>query len=369
MNEQKRNSYYRELGVQPDATPGQIRDAYRKLAKRYHPDRNPGDRVAEERFKRVGEAYRILTDPAQRIVYHQKEAVRTRARAAEKKKSTASFAELFKKVFQSGFGGDTDGPAANAPARGKDQKISLELDAFELAEGTRRTLKVKRDISCEVCGGTGIKPGHGLHECSICQGLGEVPRVKDGKTIFVTCTNCQGTGQIIKERCLNCGGRSIVRSAGTITVDIPSNSREGTVIRISKQGNAGPYRGRPGDLLIELRSKNSAYFEQDGEELVYHLPVTLLEVVTGGDVEVPTPKGKVKLTLKPGVAPDAILRVRGKGLPITGGGAGDILVHVHYHLPDRLTEKARKLLEDLVKQPGWSPQKDENGFVRRSNEE
>ncbi|MFH0883830.1 MAG: J domain-containing protein [bacterium] len=369
MNEEKRHSYYRELGVQPDATPNQIRNAYRMLAKRYHPDRNPGDKKAEERFKRVGEAYRILTDPAQRIVYHQKEEVRTRAKAAQKEKPTASFSELFKKVFQSGFGGDTGGVTASSPVRGKDQKITLELDAFELAEGTRRTLKVKRDVNCEVCGGTGIKPGHGLHECTICQGLGEVPRVKAGKTIFVTCTNCQGTGQIIKERCLNCGGRSIVRSSGTVTVDIPANSREGSVLRLREQGNAGLYRGKPGDLLIELLFKNSSYFERDEDDLIYHLPLNMLDVVAGGDVEVPTPKGKVKLTLKPGIAPDSILRVKGKGIPKAGGGTGDILVHIHYHFPDHLTAKARKLLADLVNQPEWSPKKDDKGFVPRSNGE
>ena len=367
MNEAKRQSYYRELGVQPDATPDQIREAYRKLAKRYHPDRNPGDSKAEERFKRIGEAYRVLTDPAQRIVYHQKEEVRTKAKAAQKEKQTASFSDIFKKVFQTGFGGDAGGPTASAPSRGKDQRITLELDASELSQGVRRTLKVKRDVTCEVCGGTGIKPGHGLHECSICQGLGEVPRVKAGKTIFVTCTNCQGSGQIIKERCLNCGGRSIVRSTGTVTVDIPPNSREGSTLKIREQGNAGPYRGRPGDLLVQLTLKNSAYFDRDDDDLVYHLPLSILDVVSGGDIEIPTPKSKVKLTLKPGVAPDSILRVKGKGLPKSGGGNGDILVHIHYQIPDMLSAKARRLLEELVRQPGWSPEKDDKGFYPRDS--
>lgn len=367
MND-NRKSYYSLLGVQPDATPDEIRNAYRKLAKRYHPDRNPGDKKAETQFKLLGDAYRALTDPNSRLLYHQKEEVRTKAKTAEKGKQTSSFSDVFKQVFKSGFGSaeSISEPSQN-PRPGKDLKITLELDTFELLAGAKRTLKVKKDVRCGVCGGSGVKPGHGMQECTICQGLGEVPKSQGGKTVFVTCTNCMGTGSIIKERCLACGGRSIIRSTENVTLDVPPKSAAGSTIMIKEKGNAGLFRGRPGNLLVELVEKNSSYLKREGDDLLYDCPLSILEVMAGGEIEVPTPRGKVKLNLYPGIAPGTILKVAGKGLPKSDGGEGDLKVRIRYHVPSELTGRARKVLESLVKLPEWTPPRDEKGFVKRDS--
>lgn len=365
MNE-KHQSYYRELGVQPEATPEQIREAYRKLAKKYHPDRNSGDARAEAKFKRISEAYRVLSDPANRIVVHARETVQREAKNAHKKKGSASFSEMFKRVFQEGFGAQASpaDPSQHA-TRGKDLKITLEVDSIELAAGVQRTLKVQKEVVCEVCGGSGVKPGHGLNECQVCQGLGEVPKSRGGKTIFVTCTNCNGTGEIIKERCLNCGGKSVVKASRKITLDIPAGSKAGQILTIRGQGNAGRYKGEPGDLRVELLALHNEYFDQDGANLTYEHPMSLLELIEGGTVEVPTPTGKVQLTLKPGLENGAVLRVKGKGLPRDGGGYGDLLVRVRFQLPDKLNAKSKKLLDELLRQPGFKREVDKKGFVRK----
>ena len=357
--------YYEELGVQPDASSEEIREAYRRLAKKYHPDTNRGDKVAEERFKRIGEAYRVLSDPAKRIVYHKKEEVRTKARSAAKSKSTTQFSDLFKKVFRGGFGAEGEEETAQVPRRGKDQQITLELDTLELAAGVKKTIQVKRDVTCTVCGGTGLKPGYEAGQCTVCKGLGEVPTSRGGKTVFVSCPNCKGSGKVAKEPCLHCGGRSVQKGSVKITVDVPAGTASDAVLTIRGQGNAGLYGGKPGDLKVQIHESTHAYFSTEGSNLVYELPLTLLEALAGTEVEIPTRDGKVKLTLTPGLNPDKPLRIKGKGVEKEGGGYGDLLVRIRYVIPDRLGDRARKILEELVKLPEWKVKKDKRGFVPR----
>ena len=360
-----RKSYYSELGVQPDATQGQIRDAYRRLAKRYHPDTNRSDPKAEERFKRIGEAYRVLSDPNNRLVYQQKESIRTRAKAAAKRRDTAHFSDLFKKVFQTGFGTTSEQRARQAPRRGKDLQISLDLDLMELSLGVKKKVIIKRETACEVCGGNGLKPGHSPVPCSICLGIGEVPTSRNGKTVFITCKNCKGTGHVIRDRCIHCGGSGVARGSCQLTIDIPPGTKPGETLTIRKQGNSGRGGAASGDLKVLINQIKNPYFEPEGSDIVYEYPLNLLEVMLGGEIQVPTAEGRIKLNLQPGLHPDQTLKVKGKGLPKSDGSRGDLLVKVRYHLPHKLTIKARRLLEELVELPGWSPRRDKDGFVKR----
>lgn len=360
-----RKDYYRELGLQPDATQGQVREAYRRLAKKYHPDTNRGDPKAEEKFKRISEAYQVLSDPEQRLIYQQNEALRAKVRTASKGKPAAPFSDLFKKVFKAGFGVGIGVEEGAPPRAGRTLKITLDLDMVELAQGAKKTVLVNREAVCQVCGGRGLKPGHQPAQCNICLGIGEVPTSRGGKTVFVTCRNCNGTGQVIRDRCLNCGGTGIARGRSRITVQVPPGSKDGDTLTIKGQGDAGRGGAANGDLRIVLRLKEDAYLSAKGPDVVYECPLNLLEVMLGGEIEVPTPSGKVKLTLKPGLPPDSTLRVKGKGLPKGNGGRGDLLVRIKYHLPAKMGVKARRLLEELVELPGWSPKRDKSGFVKK----
>ncbi len=357
-------SYYEELGVQPDATPDEIRNAYRRLAKKYHPDLNAGDRLAEERFKRLTEAYRILSDPSNRITFHQKEAVRTKAKAAAKNRQTDSFSELFKKVFKTGFGSFAQN--GQSPRKGKDLQINLDLDPLDLSLGIQKKVMIKREQSCKVCSGSGMMPGTKPVQCSICLGIGEIPGSKGGKTVFEKCTNCHGTGQVIRERCLECGGKGFARTKSYIKIDIPKGIKPGATLTIQGYGDVGR-GGRPsGDLKVKINAKKNLYFDARDYDVIYEYPISLKELLIGGDIEVPTPDGKkVKLSLEPNIRQGKMLKVKGKGLSKGNGVRGDLLVRIKYHIPEKISAKADKILDDLMSLPGWTPKKDKSGFYRK----
>jgi molecular chaperone DnaJ len=355
--------------VQPDATPAQIKEAYRRLAKKYHPDTNRGDPQAEERFKRLSEAYHILSDPDKRLIYHRKEAVRQKSkakRAATSSQQSTGFADIFKEVFKKGFGNFAERKQEQEPRMGANIKVSIELDDLELAAGAQKPVTLKRERLCETCTGTGVKPGHKPVNCPICLGIGEVPQVRDGVTQFTTCTNCKGKGTIVRERCMDCGGRGIKKARSTITIDVPAGTQPGAKIRLRGQGHVG-FGGAPnGDLLVDIVAKENEYFHARGHDLIYDYPLTVREMFLGGEIEVPTRDGKVKLNLTAGIPQGKILRVQGKGLPKKEGGRGDLLVRIQYHIPDKISVRARELLDELSEMPRWSPKRDRKGYVPRS---
>lgn len=346
-------AYYNELGVQPDATADEIRDAYRRLAKKYHPDTNRGDRVAEERFKRISEAYRVLSNPANRLEYHQKEEIRTRAKASSKGKSTASFKEVFKQVFRAGFGGETPVGSVRSPKRGRDQRLTLDVTPIELATGVRKTIKLTRAVRCEVCGGGGVKPGYNAGECKVCHGLGEIPSAKNGKTVFTPCSNCDGTGRVAKEPCMHCAGTSLNKASVRVEVHVPKHAKAGQIIALKGEGSDGAYGGPSGDLHVTLNAIPQDEFDLDGSNLVYHLTINLKQALLGDVVTVPLPTGVVKVTLPAGLPEGKVLRVKGKGLSTDKGEVGDLLVRVTLVLPETIGKRSRALLDELMNQPEW----------------
>lgn len=373
MPQDKRLSYYQELGVQPDASMDDIRNAYRRLAKKYHPDLNKGDAASEQRFKRISEAYRVLSDPTQRLDYHKKEEVRQKAKAAtQKRKQTAkkqeSFAQVFKNVFKAGFGtAFTDDPK-EIPRKGRDLQVDLELDTIELATGAKRTVRVTRTRICDSCGGRKLQPGKSAQQCNVCLGIGEVPTSKGGKTVFTTCPNCKGKGQVIRDRCMHCGGKGYTKKKAELTISIPQGSKNGQVLVLKGEGDIGFGGGESGDLLVKLTEKENPYFDAKGYNILYEYPLTIYQVMKGGEIEVPLKSGgKVKLNLSPGIRAGKILRVKGKGLPKKGGGYGDLLVKISYHFPNRLSARANDLLLQLTDLPEWNPKRDGDGFVRKED--
>ncbi len=366
----KDRSYYSELGVQPDASPEQIQEAYRRLAKKYHPDLNQGDPAAEERFKRISEAYRILSDPSRRILINQQEEAKQKAQAArrnrEKQAGSASFSEMFKNMFKTGFGPThTSRTVKDTPRRGNDLQVELTVDAIKLASGVKKKIMIKRDRICPVCAGSGLKPGTKPVQCKICLGIGEVPTSKGGKTVFETCRNCKGKGVVVRERCLHCGGKGVAKDKSAITIDIPAGTKPDTTLTLRAQGNAGTGGGASGDLKVLIKVEENTYFSARGNNLIYDYPLTIKELIQGGEVFVPTQNGKVRLTLQPGLKQGKVLKVKGRGFENDSGETGDLLVRIRYHIPEKLTAKAQKLLDQLVELPGWKPEVDKDGFVQR----
>ncbi|MCB2198208.1 J domain-containing protein [bacterium] len=346
-------AYYTELGVQPDASADEIREAYRRLAKKYHPDTNRGDHVAEERFKRISEAYRVLSNPANRLEYHTKEEIRTRARSNAKGKSTASFKDVFKQVFRAGFGGETPDRAVRTPKRGKDHRLSLDVNPIELATGVRRTIKMTRAIRCEVCGGGGVKPGYDAGQCTVCHGLGEIPSAKNGKTVFAPCSNCEGTGRVAKEPCMHCAGTSLNRASARVEIIVPKRSKAGQTLTLKGEGSEGAFGGPSGDLHVTLNVIPQDDFDLDGSNLIYQLSINLKQALLGDVVSVPLPTGIVRVTLPAGLPEGKMLRVKGKGIANDSGEVGDLLVRINLVFPEQLGKRSKELLDDLMEQPEW----------------
>ncbi len=374
-----RKSHYEELGLQPNASPEDVRSSYRKLAKKYHPDLNKGDSRAEERFKRISESYRVLADPAERLAYQKKEEVRQAARRATQNRqagrkpsqgSGTPISDMFKKVWKTGFGTQTtttsSGKKVNdVPSAGKDLQINLKVDDLDLASGTEKKIRVTREGTCTTCAGSGLKPGTKPVPCTICLGIGEVPKSKDGKTIFVTCSNCKGKGSTIRERCLNCSGKGIARGKSMVTVVIPPGTKPGIVLTIRGQGDSGRGGAKAGNLLVKIEASESPYFATSGNDLTYTYPLSVREMFAGGEIEVPTSEGKLKLSIEPGIQSGKVLKIKGKGLLNANGVNGDLRVKIIHHQPKKLSPKAVDLLDQLESLPGWKPKKDRNGFVKK----
>jgi len=354
-------AYYTELGVQPDADASAIREAYRRLAKKYHPDTNRGDKKAEERFKRITAAYRVLSDPAQRLAYHGKEEIRQKAKRASRGVPTSSFSDLFKQVFQSGFSVEDAGESRKRPQRGRPLRATIDLNPVEMATGATKTLQLKLDVPCKVCNGTGNQQGLGKDICPACHGLGEKPTVVKGRTVFSKCLTCGGSGRSRVDSCTVCGGTSLQHAVRDVKVSIPAGVSSGRRITLKGQGHAGAFGGEAGELVLEVRQVEHASLQVAGFDLKYTLPITVKEALAGGEVEAPGRTGQISLKLKPGNTNGRLLRVKNQGLPLPKGGYGDLLVNLQIHIPEKTSENALRLLDQLMREPGWHIERKASG--------
>lgn len=369
-----KRDYYETLGVQRNADADTIKKAYRKLAMEHHPDRNAGDKKAEQKFKEINEAYDVLKDDQKRATYdrfgHQAFEGGGAARGGAGMGGfdfSSTFSDIFEDFF-GGFGGAARGGqgGASGASRGADLRYNLSISLEEAFAGKQETIKVTTSVGCESCKGSGAEAGSKPTTCGTCNGAGRV-RVQQGFfTIERGCNSCQGTGKIVKDPCRQCAGSGRTRKEKSLLVNIPSGVEEGTRIRLSGEGEAGTRGGQDGDLYIFLSIRPHTFFQRDGNNLLCKIPIPFTTAALGGSIEAPTIEGaKVKVTVPEGTQSGHTFRLRGKGMtPMRGNARGDMFIQVNVETPVNLNKKQRELLKEFEKSGGHTSPESEGFFGR-----
>ncbi len=364
-----KRDYYEVLGVSKDASEGELKKAYRKLAMKFHPDRNKGDVSAEKKFKEASEAYEVLRDPQKRQRYDQygHSGINGGGFGGASDFGNADFEDIFSR-FSDIFGGDIfgggdpfgGGGRSRSRSRrrtsqgqpGADMKLSVSLTLEEIAEGAEKTLKVKKYKKCDECNGTGAETDSDFETCGTCNGMGEVRQVS--KTMFgqfvnvQPCPTCRGEGRIIRNKCGKCHGEGRIRSEEKVKMNIPSGVSNGNYITLRRQGNAGVRGGEPGDLIVLIEEKKHEHFERDGNDIYYNLSLSIPDAILGTKVEVPTLKGKAKVKIEPGTQPGKLLRMKERGIRgLNNTGTGDQFIKVNMYVPKDLSEEEQRHIEAL----------------------
>ena len=365
----EKRDYYEVLGVERNANADEIKKAYRKAAIKYHPDKNPGDKEAEEKFKEAAEAYDVLSNPDKRARYDQFGHAGMSGAAGggfggfsgggfSMEDIFSQFGDIFGGHFGGGFGGFSGGSRSRSANRGTDIRVKVKLTLAEIAGGTTKKLKISKNIACDKCGGSGANGSNGYSTCSMCNGTGVVTRVEN--TFFGrmqtqgVCPTCGGTGKVITSPCDKCHGEGTVKGSEIVEIKIPAGVGEGMVLTVAGKGNAARRGGVNGDLLVVIEEERDPQLVRDGDDLIHNLNITVTTALLGGEVEVPTIEGKAKIKIAPGTHAGKVLRLRGKGLlSVNGYGHGDILVVVDITIPSRLSAEERRLVEQLAQQPSF----------------
>jgi molecular chaperone DnaJ len=362
--------YYQILGVARTATAEEIKKAYRKLALQYHPDRNPGNKEAEEKFKEAAEAYEVLGDQPKRQRYDKYGHEGIRGTDFRPFNDVNDIFSTFSDIFGGGAGGsifdDMFGTQArtrtrgNAGSAGSDLKIRLKLPLEEIASGVEKKLKIKKWKRCDTCGGTGARSTGSMTTCPVCNGTGEIRQVS--RSVFgqfvniATCQNCGGEGKVIKEPCQTCHGDGRVQGDATIKVQIPAGVSEGNYIPLRGDGNVGKRGGPAGDIIVVIEEEPHPVFTRNGDDVILDLLVSFPEAALGGDIEVPTLTGRARLKIDPGTQSGRILRMRDKGIPhLNSFGRGDQLVRVNVWIPTSLSAREKQALKELGESETFHP--------------
>jgi molecular chaperone DnaJ len=347
-----KRDYYEVLGIDREASEQAIKSAYRKLAMQYHPDRNPDNKKeAEEKFKEITEAYSVLADSEKRAAYDQfgHAGVSAPGGWTPDFSSTifADFEDLFGDFF--GFGGFGRGPRQRRRAsRGADLRYDLEISLEEAARGLETKIKIPRAETCGDCRGSGAKQGSAPIACPACGGRGQIRHQQGFFAISRTCPHCQGMGQVIREACPACGGKGQVQQEKVLGLKIPAGVEEGTRLRVSGEGEAGEMGGAHGDLYVVLRIREHPYFDRQGNDLYYTIPISITQATLGAEIEVPTLNGQERLRVPEGTQTGTVFRLRGCGMPsVDGRRQGDLYISVHVVTPTRLSREQRRVFETL----------------------
>ena len=346
-----KRDYYEVLGVSRDVDAKELKKAYRKLAMKYHPDRNPDDENAEEKFKEATEAYEVLTDANKRAAYdqygHAGVDPSMGGGAGGFGGGGANFSDIFGDVFGDIFGGG-GGRGRSSVQRGSDLRYTLELDLEEAVRGTTVTIRVPTLVACETCDGSGAKKGTTPTTCTTCGGHGQVRMQQGFFSVQQTCPRCHGTGKMITDPCKDCHGNGRVEKQKNLSVKVPAGVDTGDRIRLAGEGEAGVNGGPAGDLYVVVSVREHKIFQRDGKNLYCEVPISFVDAALGGELEVPTLDGRVKLKIPEGAQTGKLFRLRGKGVtPVRGGSAGDLLCRVVVETPVNLTKRQRELLEEL----------------------
>ena len=372
-----KRDYYEILGVTKGAAADEIKKAYRKVAMQFHPDRNPGDKAAEEKFKEAAEAYEVLSDTDKRAQYdrygHAGLQGNGRGFGGGSNMNMddifSQFGDIFgDDIFGSFFGGGRRGGAGGGRARGvrgSNLRVKIKLNYEEIAKGVSKNIKVKKYVSCNTCAGSGAKDKNSVQTCSTCGGSGQVRRVSNtflGQMQTVTtCPTCNGEGSIVTAKCPVCKGEGRVYGEETVTIDIPAGVQEGMQLSVGGRGNAGERGGPPGDLIILIEEEQHPELHRDGLNVAYELHISFTDAVFGLQAEVPTIDGKAKIKIPPGTQSGKIFRLKGKGFPgVNTYERGDQLIHVNVWTPQNVTPEEKTMLEKLNDSPNFQPKPDKN---------
>jgi len=358
-----KRDYYDVLGVSRDVDAKELKKAYRKLAMKYHPDRNPDDKDADAKFKEATEAYEILGDQQKRAAYDQygHAGVDPNAGGGGFGGGGANFSDIFGDVFGDIFGGGGGRGGRGGPQRGSDLRYTMELSLEEAVRGIEKKIRVPTLTSCGTCDGSGAKPGTSPKTCSTCGGAGQVRMQQGFFSVQQTCPTCRGQGTMIEDPCTSCHGRGVKEETKTLSVKIPPGVDTGDRIRLSGEGEAGAMGGPAGDLYVQVSVKEHELFHRDGRNLYCDVPISIVDAALGGELEVPTLDGRVKLKIPAETQSGKLFRLRGKGVtPVRGGTAGDLLCRVQVETPVNLSSEQKDLLmkfQESLTGEKHSPQK------------
>ncbi len=369
-----KRDYYEILGLGKNATQEEIKKSYRKLAMQFHPDRNPGDKEAEEKFKEAAEAYEVLSNDDKRAKYDRYG--HSGLKGGQDFQGFNNVNDIFSHfsdIFGGAFGGGSSifdeffssgssrgGRQRSTGTPGSDLKVTIKLTLEEIASGTTKKVKIKKYNKCETCGGSGAKSNNAFKTCSVCNGTGEVRQVS--KSIFgqfvniAPCNNCNGTGKIISDPCNTCSGDGRVHSESTIKINVPAGVYDNSYMTLRGEGNAGKHGGHAGDIIVIFEELHHEHFTRDGDNVIYELFLSYPDIVLGTEVEVPTLNGKAKLKIDAGTQAGKFLKMREKGIQhLNSHGAGDQLVRINIYVPKNLNSKEKELLKELQKMQNFKP--------------
>lgn len=375
----EKRDYYEVLGVSKSATKEEIKKAYRKQALKYHPDKNPGDKKAEESFKEAAEAYEVLSNDDKKARYDRfghagmgSSSNGFGGAGMTMEDIFSSFGDIFGDAFGGfgAFGGSRRG--GKRVNKGSNLRVKVNLTLQEIANGTEKKIKVKKYVACSQCGGTGAADSSSFSTCSTCRGSGHVTRLTNTllgqMQTTSTCSACNGEGKTITKKCASCYGEGIIQKEEIIKINIPAGVGRGMQITVSGKGNAARRGGMNGDLLVVIDEIEHPELIREGNDLIYNLFISIPDAILGAQVEMPTVDNNVKIKIEPGTQPGEILRLRGKGLPdVNGYGKGDLLVNVNVWIPKNLPKEEARLIEKFKESESFKPNPDKNdkGFFER----
>jgi molecular chaperone DnaJ len=364
-----KRDFYEILGVPRNASPEELKKAYRKLALQYHPDRNPNNKEAEDKFKEAAEAYEALSDPAKRQRFDQYGHEGMRGTDFHSYTDIndifSNFGDIFGgSIFDDVFSGGRQQRRRASGQAGSDLRVQLKLTLEEIATGVEKKIKIKKSKTCHTCSGSGAKPGSAKTTCPHCGGTGELRQVSRsmfGQFVNITtCLHCGGEGQIIRDQCATCSGEGRESGETTVKVNVPAGVSEGNYIAMQGQGNAGRRGGPAGDIIVEFQELRHVHFVRNGDDIIYNALISFPEAVMGGDIEVPTLTGRSRVKIESGTMPGKILRMKEKGIQhLNSHGKGDQLIRVQVWVPTKLNAREKELLKELSSSEHIVPSEEE----------